>query len=53
MSYETFKNCLTDPQDERYMDMERLMNAVYPVENVNAIWTWDEAYPVDAVDGDW
>ena len=51
MSYETFKNCLTDPKDELYMDMERLMNAVYPVDNVNPIWTWDEAYPVVAVVG--
>ena len=63
MSYETFKNCLTDPLDKRYMDMEFLMNTVYPVEKVNEIWTWHtytlcsnlypvEAYPVDAVDGD-
>ena len=32
MSFETFKNCLTDPKEELYMDMERLMNAVYPLE---------------------
>ena len=32
MSYEAFKTCLTDPKDGRYMDMERLMNTVYPVE---------------------
>ena len=32
MSYKTFKNRLTDPEDERYLDMERLMNTVYPVE---------------------
>ena len=32
MSYETFKNRLTDPEDARYLDMERLMNTVYPVQ---------------------
>ena len=31
MSYEAFKKCLTDPEDELYMDMEKLMNAIYPV----------------------
>ena len=41
MSYETFKTCLTDPKDGRYMDMERLMNTVYPVETVKEIWDWD------------
>ena len=30
MSFETFKNYLTDPKDARYMNMERLMNSVYP-----------------------
>ncbi len=30
MSYETFKNGLTDPESEFYMDMERLMIQVYP-----------------------
>ena len=38
MSYDTFKTCLTDPKDGRYMDMERLMNTVYPLEKVNEIW---------------
>ena len=65
MSYETFKCCLSDPDDPRYMDMEVLMNTVYPEETVEGIWRWDtrwmtscsnfysvEAYPVDAVDGD-
>ena len=41
MSYETFKTSLTDPKDARYMDMERLMNTVYPVEKVKEIWDWD------------
>jgi len=43
MSYETFKNCLTDAKDGRYMDMERLMNTVYPVRNIIEIWPWDAA----------
>ena len=41
MSYETFKTSLTDPKDARYMDMERLMNTVYPAEKVKEIWDWD------------
>jgi len=40
MSYEKFKNCLTDPKDELYMDMERLMNAVFPYDPA-------EVYAVD------
>ena len=40
MSYETFKTCLTDPEDSRYMDMERLMNTVYPQHKVYKIWPW-------------
>ena len=31
MSYEAFKNCITDHTDTRYMDMETLMNTVYPI----------------------
>ena len=41
MSYEMFKKCLVDPLDGRYMNMERLMNTVYPMENVDEIWPWD------------
>ena len=41
MPYEKFKNCLTDPNDERYMDMERLMHTVYPAADISEIWPWD------------
>ena len=42
MSFETFRNCLIDPKDERYMDMERLMNNIYPVDaaSLDDIWLW-------------
>ena len=36
MSYETFKKRLTDPSDGRYMDMERLMNNIYPVDEAQS-----------------
>ena len=65
MLYEEFEQCLTDPYDPRYMDMELLMNTVYPEETVNQIWKLRTreltcsynsypvgAYPVLAVDGD-
>ena len=42
MSYETFKKGLTDRNDGCYMDMERLMNTVYPLEKVNEIWPLDQ-----------
>ena len=59
MSYEAFKKCLTDPQDEHYMDMDRLMKAVYPVtwddvENVKAIWAlYERVVLVDEKHGGW
>ena len=42
MSFETFRNCLVDPKNERYMDMERLMNSLYPKDAVSLadIWLW-------------
>ena len=40
MAYETFKTCLTDPNDGRYMDVECLMNTVFPVKKVKEIWPW-------------
>ena len=42
MSFDTFKNCLTDPKDELYMDMERLMNNIYPPDEacVEELWLW-------------
>ena len=35
MSFEKFKNSLTDPNDFLYMDMESLYNNIYPVDEVN------------------
>ena len=65
MSYEKFKHCFTDPYDPRYMDMELLMNTLYPEQKVLQIWTMStreltrssnthavEAYPVETSDGD-
>ena len=42
MSFDTFKNCLTDPKDGLYMDMERLMNNIYPPDEacVEELWLW-------------
>ena len=42
MSFEMFKNCLTDPKDGLYMDMERLMNNIYPPDEacVEELWLW-------------
>ena len=34
MSFETFKTFITDPLDRRNMDMERLMNTVYPFDQI-------------------
>ena len=43
MSYKTFKNRLTDPEDERYLDMERLMNLAFDMErSKNSTWTWND-----------
>ena len=67
MTYDTFKDCLTEPSscDPRYMDMELLMNTLYPEQKVLQIWTMStreltrssnthvvEAYPVETSDGD-
>ena len=67
MTYDTFKDCLTEPssRDPRYMDMELLMNTLYPEQKVLQIWTMStreltrssnthvvEAYPVETSDGD-
>ena len=43
MSFDTFKKCVTDPKDERYMDMERLMNNIYPPNEayVEVLWRWE------------
>ena len=38
MSYETFKTGITDRNDARYMDIERLMHTTYPQETINEIW---------------
>ena len=42
MSFDTFKKCVTDPEDELYMDMERLMNNIYPPNEayVEKLWRW-------------
>ena len=67
MPYDTFKDCLTKPCscDPRYMDMELLMNTLYPEQKVLQIWTMltreltrssntncVEAYPVETCDRD-
>ena len=67
MPYDTFKDCLTKTSscDPRYMDMELLMNTLYPEQKVLQIWTmltreltrssntnFVEAYPVETGDGD-
>ena len=50
MSYETFKKGLTDRNDGCYMDMERLMNTVYPVDaaSLDEIYQW-KAHPLCAL----
>ena len=40
MSFETFRNCLVDPDNERYMDMERLMNSLDPKDAVSLADIW-------------
>ena len=42
MSFDTFMKCVTDPEDELYMDMERLMNNIYPPNEayVEKLWRW-------------
>ena len=66
MPYDTFKYCLTNtsPREPRYMDMQFLMNTLYPEQRVIKIWGAHTeeittssnrysvlAYPLDAVDG--
>ena len=66
MPYDAFKYCLTNTssRDPRYMDMQFLMNTLYPEQRVIKIWGAHTeeittssnrysvlAYPVDAVDG--
>ena len=40
MSFETFRNCVQDPKDELYMDIERLMNHIFPVNTANLEDIW-------------
>ena len=44
MSYEAFETYLLDPVGDNYMDMEYLMNTLFPFKKVDNIWQWDR-YP--------